>query len=400
MEYKIFRFTIFLVSLFLVIYFGFHLFVFLYPSQHTIEIAVPYQFVNKIDLSGIVFREEQIIDKAYQGVIQYNVHNAKKIAKDTPVAVVYPSQKDLLNSVWTSRLNRRIDVLRGVQDQNNADGISNNTGSLVYQKQASVLHDIENQNFSALDEGSMYFLTELLRHQTALNPEVTYDDDIYALTQQRDQLSFIPGDPIKSPLSGYFTSFIDGYETVFNQQALGDMSVDTLANLIHETKPLSTDGKHNIGKVISGSHWKFAALLQTRDVEKLSENQHVSLLFPGNQSSAVQATVEKLYPNDQHEMSTVLLSSDYMNDQIINLRKENPEIWLGEGKGIKVNRNAIRMQDSQIGVYVSVQNTAVFKKLDVIYGGDEFVISRMGMDQDFVQLYDEIMVQTTGLFFE
>ncbi|MDE5916852.1 MAG: hypothetical protein K2G62_01840, partial [Oscillospiraceae bacterium] len=80
-------------------------------------------------------------------------------------------------------------------------------------------------------------------------------------------------------------------------------------------------------------------------------------------------------------------------------------------EGIKIPRKAIRFDDVKEtvtdektgeeksvtvnckGVYVKVGEQIVFKKIDVIYEGDRFVLSSLNAGNGYAALYDDIVVE-------
>lgn len=65
-------------------------------------------------------------------------------------------------------------------------------------------------------------------------------------------------------------------------------------------------------------------------------------------------------------------------------------------KGIKVSREAIRFKDGQKGVYVILGNETTFKKIDVIYEGSDYVVSKYTADEDYLLLYDQILLEAVS----
>ena len=64
-----------------------------------------------------------------------------------------------------------------------------------------------------------------------------------------------------------------------------------------------------------------------------------------------------------------------MDSDIARLRTEDVEIVINETDGIRINKSAVRVVDGVQGVYVLTGNIVRFKKLDVIYTGDDYVVS-------------------------
>ena len=62
-------------------------------------------------------------------------------------------------------------------------------------------------------------------------------------------------------------------------------------------------------------------------------------------------------------------------------------------KGIKVDRKAIRFVDNQKGVYIIYGEDMLFKKINVIYEGDDFVLAEITDNPDYLNVYDQIVLE-------
>ena len=100
-----------------------------------------------------------------------------------------------------------------------------------------------------------------------------------------------------------------------------------------------------------------------------------------------------------------------MSSDFVRHRAEQVSLIKGEYEGIKVPRSAIRFRDieetvtdektgeetTQVtnyrGVYVMDGEKIIFKKLDVVYEGDDYVLSSLHADDDYLILYDSIIVE-------
>ena len=90
----------------------------------------------------------------------------------------------------------------------------------------------------------------------------------------------------------------------------------------------------------------------------------------------INATVYYRGPINTDE-TVLILSSKIMDSDIARLRTEDVEIVINETDGIRINKSAVRVVNGVQGVYVLTGNIVRFKKLDVIYTGDDYVVSKM-----------------------
>lgn len=391
MNAKLGRALAVILSLFALIYFGYQIYQFFYSPYKT-EIAEMYQYTDQVELEGVMLKDEELIEENYDGIIQYEFPNAQKVVKDAAIATVYQSESDLSLHLQAQRLDEKIAVLKELQESNTVSGSDlQNIHSAVEREQSSLLYSIQRGQYSDLSGTSSDFLKQLLKQEKALNPELSFEDELSSLEEERKALAAPEGTVVKSPVSGYFTSLLDGYEAVITKDSLTELSVDGVKELLNNTEP--TEPKEIVGKMIGSTDWQFAALIATKDLEQLSEGKKVDLIFSGNETNKIEAKVEKINKNPDEETSAILLSSGIMNEKIIDLRKEKPVIFFGSGKGLRVSRDAVRMKDGKTGVYINSGRVVRFRQIDIVYTADDYVISRVSDDKDFLQLYDEVIVE-------
>lgn len=390
MEYKTYRVFVFFVSLFFVLYFGLQLFGFFTHPKAT-EMAIPYSFTDSIPLEGMVIRSEEILDESHRGVIRYNVPNAQKVNQNTPLATTFSSKEDLAQSIRVDQIKRRIALLQEIEQLDPERVDQKKTRGSPPQNQLAALYAMETHDLNAIATQSEDFLVAMLQQKKTLDPTISYIDERERLEREMAQIAYQPGEAIVSPKNGFFSNRIDGYESLRIQDARNDLSLASVDALLAR-EPGAEKQELRIGKIITSTRWYLMARLPTRSVERLFEGQVVSLAFPEHPQSPVRATIELIRIDAAAVNSTLLLYCDYLNENTINLRKEQPEILLGEQTGIKVNRHALRMQNDQPGVYVNINDKPVFRQIDIIDSQDDFVVSAITEDKRYLQLYDQLIL--------
>lgn len=392
MSNKLTRVVALILAVFALIYFGYQIYHFFYTPYQT-EVTEVYQYVDEVELEGVLLKNEEVISKEHDGVIQYEYHNAKKVVEGSVVGTIYQSEADVSKNLYAKQLDEKISVLQELQTLTNSSGTDlQSIHSAVEREQSDLVYLISQDQYSELSDRSSEFLKQLLKQEKALAPELNFGEELSSLQTERKALEVPEGETVKAPIAGYFTSALDGYEGVITPESLDELSVDAITDLLENTKAGSAP-QNVVGKMVASTDWKFAALVKTKDLEKLKEGQKVSLVFSGGSSNRIEAKVEKINKNLEEETSSVLLSSSIMNEDIIDLRKEKPVIYFGSGKGLRVDREAVRMKDGQTGVYINSGRVVRFRKIDIVYSTDDYVISKMSDEDGFLQLYDEVIIE-------
>ncbi|MGI5959169.1 MAG: HlyD family efflux transporter periplasmic adaptor subunit [Massiliimalia sp.] len=417
-----------LLSLFALFYFGYQIYLFTYTPYDT-EIATVYEYTDRIDLHGVVIKSEQVIQQDYQGILRYQHGNSQKVSTGSSVATIYASETDLMNSAAMDEKQEQIDLLNDLESRRTLlQTGAQNSVSGIKKEQQELLTAVHTHEMDELGEIKSNFLSQLLKQQMILDSSISFADQIAALQAEKDQLATqITTQPVEipSPAAGYFTNEIDGYEQAFTAAALDDLSLDAVQNLLNNTSP---DYSQNyIGKVITDTKWNFLALVPTKEISRLSTGQDVFLVFPSAPNYKVAATISDLKLYAQNEFSVIVLESNIMNENIINLRMEDPAIVFDTQKALRVPKEAVRMVNmeveeevpdesvqvaegeeqptktvtkeiSQAGVYINMGQVVKFRKIEILDETDNYVICSMNDESDYLQLYDEVILGGTDLY--
>jgi hypothetical protein len=215
----------------------------------------------------------------------------------------------------------------------------------------------------------------------------------------------VPLDTIVSDRSAYFVSYADGYEDTFSSAKLDSITADDIKNA--EDRTTSGDSTV-IGKLIDGYEWYIAGIIDNSS-QFCSKDDTVTMKFRST-SDTVEGVVYDIRATDDPSESIVIVKCDEMTYDLVQHRTENVDMIKGEYEGIKIPRKAIRFKDvtetvtqedgtettSTVnckGVYVKIGEQVVFRKLDVIYEGDRYVLSALNAGDGYASLYDDIIVE-------
>ena len=117
----------------------------------------------------------------------------------------------------------------------------------------------------------------------------------------------------------------------------------------------------------------------------------MSFVFTGS-NNRHDVVVEAIYPTGNGNEAIIVLSCNELDEEIASSRVQDVELIFSEHTGLRIPREAIRFIDGVKGVYVTVGESTEFKMLDVIYEGDDFVLSKNTSKNDYVNLYDRIIL--------
>ena len=236
-----------------------------------------------------------------------------------------------------------------------------------------------------------------------INGNIDFSEKIASLKSEIASLSAKVGtvDYLKADDTGYYVSSADGYENTLSFSDIKNLSSDKIkAALSASPAAVSANIK---GKLIRGYTWYFVGVVNKSDATKLNDGDSVTLRCDNMSRDGINATVYYRGPINTDE-TVLILSSKIMDSDIARLRTEDVEIVINETDGIRINKSAVRVVNGVQGVYVLTGNIVRFKKLDVIYTGDDYVVSKMIKEDTYdenkvpyLKIYDAVILEGKDL---
>lgn len=362
-----------------------------------------------VEFKGVYIRNE--IPLAYSGVgsLDYNVSDGGKLGNGSVVAEVYDDGAQISRLRQIDELETQLAVLQKIQNPGTlesaqpaelSDDIEENYRSLIYCRDMNDLDELENVGETLLVEMSTY--------QIITNEVESFDQQITDINAKLDELrqqSVAPRETIKSDRSAYFASYCDGYESILSEDSLDTLTIAQIEGV--------TDNKLTepsvVGKLIDGYCWYLAGVIDNR-LKNYSVGDYVSIK-PESSDEVYEAQIYDIRDEGDLSRSLVILSCTQFDYDLVQHRTENIELIKGTYRGYKVPREAIRFEDitevttgedgretestaNYKGVYILKGEKIEFKKIDVIYEGNDYVLSKIHDDDgSYLTLYDDILIE-------
>ena len=367
---------------------------------------------------GVYVRNETVLTYSGSGAVSYQVPDGGKIASGDVIAEVYPDESAIESQQKIDALQEKLDVLERIS----------NPGTLEQAQPADLSRQItqyykeavgykDQMNLTSAKEAEQQFLEAYSTYQIVISKgSISFADQISSLNSEIADLKAgqsAPVGTVTSDASAYFVSHVDGYETTFSAQHLDEVTPEELSQAsASPTKPNQTEdlGQSNvIGKSIAEYGWYMMGMIDNKD-QKYQVGDQVTIRLL-NASAEAPATIQELRTVENSDQVMVVLYSDTLTSDFVQNRTDHVEMILGEYEGIKVPRDAIRFKDVEEtetdeetgkkttktvnarGVYVQDGEKIEFRRLDVIYEGKDYVLSKLHADDGYLMLYDSIIVE-------
>lgn len=364
---------------------------------------------------GVYIRDEKVLTYSGTGAVSYQIPDGGKIAVNDVIAEIYPDESAIEKEQQINMLQSKLDVLErisnpGTLEQAQPADLSRQI-SQYYEK---IVQCRDKEDLDDMTAAQQQFIESCSTYQIVISKgTVSFAQQISDLTAQIQTLQSeqeTPIDTVTSDSSAYFVSHTDGLESTLTAEKLSDITPDQIRQVIQDSKDKQNETTPNIvGKSIAQYGWYMLGIIDNKD-QKYQVGDAVKIRLMTSSATA-DATIQELRNTDEDGKVMVVLYSDTLTSDFVQNRTEDVEMVLGEYEGIKVPRNAIRFKDIEEtvtdeetgeektetvncrGVYVQDGEKIEFRRLDVVYEGSDYVLSKLNASDGYLMLYDSIIVE-------
>lgn len=362
------------------------------------ENAVFYTANDGFKITGHIIRNETYVTSNDDGVLHFVTEDGSRVAKDGVIANIYGSADA---SITVSQIDVLKDQIADIEDILSYNDIEAADLGLINSKISNSLGDFifENSggNFQNADSLSKILLSANNRKQVALGVATGLSERLdslkKALNGLTDTLPKTKGS-ILAKESGYFVSKTDGYEKAFPIDDLSKVTDEFLSSVKPEEKE-----NNIIGKIVSDYEWYIAAVLPINDSLKYKEGQELKLVTSIKSSPTLLVSVKQINISEENENAVIIFACNDMNSELATIRTAGMTVVDKEYSGLRVSKKALRVVDSQKGVYVQTGMQIHFVPVEIIYRQDDYILcEKKNENGNFLKLYDKVVVKGKNLY--
>lgn len=374
----------------------FHQFVQVFEDEYKTETATVYSSAEKVTFNGVYVRNETVVSGGKNGVLSYPSPDGSKVAKDSVVAYVYKSDDDIYINQQIENLRSEVEILK--KEQNPGTTVVAQPefiSSLIEEKYRTITTLAARNDLISLRSESDNFQMLMGIYQIVIGEETDYNDRIEQLEKQIKLLEAKQNNPIDIitvPNSGYFISYVDGYEDILSTDKLPSITADDIKKVIeNDGYNASKVSKRAVGKIVDDYEWNLVGIVDPKDAS-FNPGKEVKVKLSSTPDLLTAKIIDVIETDDPNE-SMIVLSCEKLNFNLVQYRTERVEIILDDFNGIKVPREAIRFnKNNEKGVYVLLGQRIAFKKVDVIYECDDYLLSAITSDTGYISVYEDIIL--------
>ena len=344
------------------------------PVQTTV--AVRQTETQTQELTAYLFRDEQVLTSSRSGALQSLTGDGTHVSVDSEVARVYISGDGEALYAQLQSLNEQIAFcemclsaaeLSPMQLPALNDEISQTYGELM---NATTSGD------GALAKKLSDELLLLLNQRQVLTGELSdLPMKLASLKAQRGAIETAYAGTYESitvDRSGYYFRETDGYEGLFSNEALKTMTLDGFDALI-SSPPAATDT--DAGKLIGDYVWYAVLPTTLNDCQTLTEGFVYPITFANG--TRVDMTLDRILTEPGEERCLLIMKTGHMPQGFAYTRVQSVSMEIGETRGLRVPQTALLVgKDGEMGVFILDVAYVRYRKIDIIWRGDGYVLVR------------------------
>lgn len=392
------------LTVFLVFYFCYHLFNGFAPEIRT-EMALEASAQDTLTLEGYLFRDETVVYSSFAGTVDYAVADGARVGIGDVLARVYAAADDGSIRRRTVEIDGQIKLLEA---SNIGEGVVISDTAATDARIDSLLYALRDD----LADGRLDYarreldglLIQLNKREIITGGVQNYNDRIATLEAEKNALTArLSGSvqEITGTHSGYFFYGVDGYESLFDADALGTMTLDDFAVLKGtEPRPVSAGA---VGKLLDSYTWYVAVPVERALLDRFDEGGHYRLTFPYNYNLTLEMTLARAVTEYEREDAVLVFACTSMPEGFSYLRVQNVEITMRAQSGLLVPEEAVRIVDGVTGVYILHGGKVEFRRIEILLqrDGDCIVDATLKAGKDeipFLAPYEHIITAGKALY--
>ncbi|MGI6746536.1 MAG: HlyD family efflux transporter periplasmic adaptor subunit [Acutalibacteraceae bacterium] len=369
-------------------------------EDYSTQVVMKTEDLEHYNCNGFIVRDERYITSGYSGMAVTLVKNGERVTKGDTVCLVFKDTAAAEDYVRIKALEKEIKRYEQLSGQANIQTFDVSSINADIKDRCRKLQSAaDSGNLSSLSDRVDDFRNSVTSLQIATGSTFSFQEKLGSLRNELSQLtsSSLPYEAVTADSAGYFSGYSDGFENSVSISDIDNISPELL-HTIFQAKAASVQSNVR-GKLIKGFKWYILCVVENKYFGELKNTDDVYVNIPLQGIERLPTKVHS-FGNKGAEKTVLVLECNLMNESLCTLRSADLQIIIKEHEGYKIDSAAVRVLDGQQGVYVKTGNLIRFRKINVIYATDEYVISAPPEDgaSGYVRLYDEVILKGEDLF--
>lgn len=360
------------------------------------QTALTSTVYETIDTKALVIRDEHIVASTGGSVTVPSVADCEKVKSGGEIAGIFSSDENA--KAYSDYLALSNELSYYMEMESQAVGQVTDVESLDADILQNVNSYIRSNASCDMAEAQIYadeLNDKFTRRQLLIGNEIDFSSiikDIEARIAAININSCRPTGYVTADSSGIFSRYSDGLEAAFDYNNVTQLDTETLGSYISEAE--NTAQADNLGKLITSFEWYFCAVVPADSVSMLKNGSTVDVALSGSDEIYKCRIVSGAEPALGAEETSLILMCDNMNSDIASLRLADIQIRVHSYTGIRMPAEAVHINNGEKGVYALVSSVVEWRKADIIYTGDNYVVLSYNPEESGgIKLYDQVIIQ-------
>ena len=408
------KFLMAVVTLAVLTYFGIQAYLY-FDNPLTTTLAYNYQVEEGMEVSGYVVRDEQVLEEEPSGLVRIQRDEGERVSAGGVIARVYASQEAMDQQAQIESLITQIEQLRYAQEAALGAEASLKLDAQILSSLLAYRGYVAEDRLDMAEKKGSELRALVLKRDYTYSDATDLSGEIAELEAQLKDLRSRAASSVRTitaPQTGLYSAVVDGYESVLTTESLAELTPSGLSAVRADSAVQS-----DMGKLILGDAWYYAATMSKADAELLQKKQSQGIGLTLQFAKSIERSLDvKLVSVSEEENGRVVAAfkgRTYLSELTL-LRQQGATVVYNTETGIRIPKEALRAEkvtvsqsgertsEAAMGVYCVVGMEARFKPVEVLYNGENFILVRStaGEDQEKLRLRpgDEVIIAAKDLY--
>lgn len=352
---------------------------------------------NAINTNGFIIRYEWVMYSRSAGTVYHSVSEGERVAKDSVVSSLF------YGDVPEDSINELAVVDSKIKNAE-ADLNEQNFSSLDYSTVENSIYQRENDIIDAAQENDILSISKYKRDINSLrqNNELSENDIVAEFEEQKLQiLSSIGVDrtDITAEISGVFTTYTDGYETMLVPDDIENYDVAYFESLSQSPQIRKISSKVEAGgevcKIVNNHMWYVMMDIPADTMKDRKEGDSVKLRFNNMAGAVVNGVIDTVSEEQNGRIVVTVKCTTYL-ESAFSYRLVDVDLIFESYDGYKIPVHAIRTEEDGTQKVIGISGNRQYDcYCDVLFtnadGGYAIVDSSEDAENKLSQM-DKILV--------
>ena len=404
------KFLMLAITLGILVYFSFQIFNY-FDNPLSTTMAYNYSVDECVEITGgYVIRREEVLPDDDSDLLRLQRKEGERVSSGGMVAMVYVDQASLDRQSEMESLAARIEQLEYAQESAYGYEANVKLDAQIAQSIRDVRGALAAGRLDTAESHTASLRAMVLKRDFSWSDLEDVDTLLDTLRQElRTLRSQTAGSVrrISAPKAGLYSAVVDGYETVLMPESMEGLTPSQMASV--QADPAV---KSNVGKLILGDTWYYAAVMPAADIKTLREARDLSLRFSKGVERDLPVTIQSVGTEENGRSVVIFQGKTYLSHLTL-LRQQSAQVITNTLEGIRVPKEALRIltktkenedgSTSQIqisGIYCIIGSEAWFKPVEILYNGEGFLLVQSASQDEKLRLRpgDEVIISAQDLY--